>query len=93
MISLRSVAITAATLASVALGIGTGAQACGDWGHTNTYRSSYTSGPAVYGYYSGDRGSRDYRANNRKSYVQISSNRNDYGQRRGRRDRAMMSYR
>jgi hypothetical protein len=87
MTNLRSISITAVTLISAAFGIVGSAQACGDWGHSNS-RAQYTGGPTVYSYYSGERSRREYRSNNRSGYVQIGSGRGDYGPRGGWRDRA-----
>jgi hypothetical protein len=93
MISLRSSAIAAATLTLASLGFGPGAQACGDWDHGKARyshsRSSFSSSPAVYGYYSGDRSSRNYRSDNRSGYVQVGTGWGDYGPRGGWRNRAL----
>jgi hypothetical protein len=93
MISLRSSAIAVVTLTLASLGFVPGAQACGDWDHgkarSSHSRSSFSSGPVVYGYYSGDRISRNYRSDNRSGYVQVGTGRGDYGPRGGWRDRAL----
>jgi hypothetical protein len=78
MTGIRSLALAATTLGAAALGVANGAQACGDWGGNS--RSSYSSGPTVYGYYSGDSGRRGYRSGYRSNLggpvIRISSGRN-----------------
>jgi hypothetical protein len=87
----RSVTLALATLISTAVGIGTGAQACGDWGNWGNSRASYVGGPVVYGYSSGDRGRRGYRSGYRSNLggpvIQISSGR-QHGNRGGWKRRA-----
>jgi hypothetical protein len=91
MIGTRSMALALAALGSAVFGLGTGAQACGDWGSSwGSSRASYVGGPVVYGYYSGDRYRSGYRSSYRSNLggpvIRISSGRN-YGNRSGWRQR------
>jgi hypothetical protein len=90
MIGTRSIALAVATLGSAVFGLGSGAQACGDWGTWGNSRASFVGGPTVYGYYSGDRDRRSYRSSYRSNLggpvIRISTGRN-YGNRSGWRQR------